>query len=214
MSDERITKIERLLDTMKVHLDRAIKLSARFAEGELDESKDEYWALVKFIENVQECVIQLDGINVTIFSKLIEFPQDSEDPKKLTWKGLKGMRQKVAHGFYNIDKAIIWQTATDDFPKLKEFLDCLIVCKPNGKNIAFSIETKKLSSLPAVQKGDKLGDVKSIVVLFFDERGIAQCIRIGHVRDDQLVMSSSKEGLLLHSILGISPTDVRSNNIK
>ena len=55
-------------------LEKSIALSEQLDEKELDEDNDLFWALVKYAENVQECIIQLDNLNKTILPALDEVP--------------------------------------------------------------------------------------------------------------------------------------------
>lgn len=42
---------------------------------------------------------------------------------ELPWNEMRGLRNKVAHEYFGIDAAIIWQTATADLPPLKAPLE-------------------------------------------------------------------------------------------
>lgn len=41
--------------------------------------------------------------------------------EKINWAPMKGMRNMVAHSYGSMSREIIWQTAIEDIPKLKEF---------------------------------------------------------------------------------------------
>ena len=38
------------------------------------------------------------------------------------WQVMSDMRNVVAHGYFGVDLSIVWQTATDDVPKLEPLL--------------------------------------------------------------------------------------------
>ncbi len=49
--------------------------------------------------------------------------------KRIPWKEMAGMRDKLIHEYFGIDVEILWKTAKDDLPPLKqpvqEFLESL-----------------------------------------------------------------------------------------
>jgi len=36
----------------------------------------------------------------------------------IPWKQMRGMRNKLIHEYFGVDKAILWQAATDEIPPL------------------------------------------------------------------------------------------------
>ena len=134
MTEGRIPEVVTWLTRMQVYLKKTTVLSRKMERSCLDEANDFFWALVKYTENVEECAVQLDNINDSIFSCLIEFPLKSERGDELSWNGLKGMRNRLAHSFWDIDHDILWQTITRDFPELLSFLQTLYVSPRIGKS--------------------------------------------------------------------------------
>ena len=60
ITEAEINTIREWLDRMEVHLGKAIALSEKMSEENLNEDDDNFWALAKYAENAQECAIQLD----------------------------------------------------------------------------------------------------------------------------------------------------------
>ena len=46
---------------------------------------------------------------------------------EVPWKSIKGMRDKIAHGYGTIDLDQVWETATNDIKALKEYCERIIV---------------------------------------------------------------------------------------
>ena len=44
----------------------------------------------------------------------------------LPWHQIIGLRNEVAHGYFNIKPEIIWQTIQEDLPQLKEVVDKIL----------------------------------------------------------------------------------------
>lgn len=187
MTKEKIAEVKSWLEKMQFHADKAVKLTDRVSQADMNESNDLFWALAKYTENVEESVVKLDCINNRIYPELIEI--DGE-----TWKGLKGMRSRLAHAFWNIDPQILWSTVTTDFPDLLALLSTIIVIKnPIGDNepFEFTIQTDRLMGLPKVTPDSNVKAGSSIVVLVFGYNGRVGVNRIGHVGTKGLVFNSN-----------------------
>jgi len=120
MTVERIAEVNTWFERIIEHTTRAIALSDRMTYADMKHSCDYFWALAKYVENVEESVVKLDDLNPRIYPTLLELGEQ-------TWKGLKGMRSRLAHAFWNIDPQILWSTVKEDFPKLRDLLSTLMV---------------------------------------------------------------------------------------
>ena len=167
---------------------------------------DSFWALSKYAENVEECAVQLDHINKTIFPRLVEIPQSAEDGE-LSWAGLRGMRNRLAHKFWDIDEKVLWETVTRDFPRLHSLLDSLMVSDTIGNVDAqgvFIISTKRLKRLPISAADDEISLGNSIPFLYFDSNGKAQCFRIRKGNGDHFHMTLSEGGEYTLTVYGVN----------
>ena len=192
MDEQNIQTVREWLARMERHLEKAIALSERIEPNGLDEETDLFWALVKYAENVQECVTQLDKVNNSVFPALIEIPSNTSANDDLSWDGLKGMRIRLAHKFWSIDPDILWKTVKRDFPVLLAFLKTLVV-SPQIGSVHAIVDTDNLA-LSSVSDGDKLEFGNSVPLLYFDQNGKAQCFRVGWKSERELVVSHSAEG--------------------
>ena len=173
---------------MESHLCKTITLSEKMHEDNLSEEDDTYWALVKYAENVQECAVQLDKMELSILEALEEVPIKSEQGTDLDWSGLKGMRNKLSHCFWKIDREILWATVTKDFPVLRILLSLLIVAEtPVDPDLPkFSLPVKKFRALPLSKLGDEFTLGNSFILMSFDRNGRAQCLRIARISETRL----------------------------
>ena len=49
-----------------------------------------------------------------------------ETKAEMPWGMIRGMRNWIAHAYAEMDESIIWETATNDIPKLRSFCDRVI----------------------------------------------------------------------------------------
>ena len=173
---ETISDVKTWLDRLRVNSFRAMELANCMSRQDLAESNDLFWALVKFIENVEESAVQLDKINKHIFPALVELGAEK-------WHNLKGMRSRLAHAFWNINPDILWATVKEDFPNLHDLLSTIVVIdKPwddwETRSVVFP--TDQLLSLPDTAEGQLAKPGQSIVILGLAPDGRVRVFRVGH----------------------------------
>jgi uncharacterized protein with HEPN domain len=49
-----------------------------------------------------------------------------EDHHEIPWMKIVGIRNKIAHEYFNVNYSIVWDTAQDDLPLLKEAIKKLL----------------------------------------------------------------------------------------
>ena len=195
MTEAGLEEIRSITQQMRVNVVRAIAICQETGEEILDEDRHEFWALVKYVENVQEAVVQLDSKNSTVLRKLIEFPERSDDQTQTTWKSLKGMRSRLAHAFEHIDHGILWDTVNNQFPTLERLLGVLLFNRIARGRLLLSFKVGVWRQLPAIVAGERLDGSNSIPAIVFDERGVAMCLRFGRLADDKIEIYSTTQGV-------------------
>ena len=177
MTSSRIAKVKTWLERMGVELGRAIHLSSRMSRDDLDESSDLFWALAKYAENVQESVVQLDNANTNVYPALVELSKEK-------WKGLKGMRSRLAHAFWNINPEILWATVTEDFPKLRALLSTIVVLDDpvteHEGGFSFRLTADQVFALPTAVPDAAPTPGGSIIVLAFLGDGQVRTVRVNN----------------------------------
>ena len=181
----KIAEVKTWLERMQVNAARTVRLTEHISfDDDVNESNDSFWALAKYTENVQESIVKLDAINKNIFPSLIELDED-------IWKGLKGMRSRLAHAFWTIDPQILWSTATKDLPNLLALLSSIIIIdRPvsDGEEIGFVFKTQRLLGLPEVTQETLAKAGHSILALYFFHDGKVGVFRVGHQGSKKLVV--------------------------
>lgn len=201
MDEQDISKVEVWLERIKVNAERAIHLSGNLTLDELDESNPLFWALAKLAENVEESITKLDELCPGIYGCLIEIPVTGlpKQSEQLSWEALKGMRIRLAHKFWDIDRGILWRTVTGDFEKLTVLLNSLRVLKEphrGADDICIALNRDDFERLPVSDAGYvaplQLGH--SIAFLFFEEGGMPKGIRVGRSDSNDPLCSASPGG--------------------
>ena len=207
MTSEKMQRIEKIVQRMNLDITRSMQICDSYGRDILDEGCHEFWALVKYVENVQEGIVQLDNINKTIFPRLIEFPENSQHDTETSWKSLKGMRSRLAHAYDNIDHEILWLTVTDDFPILGSLLKVLQFITPDRGNVRVQFKAGLWRALTMVVQGETLSAGNSIPCIMFENNGEAVCVRIGRIADDKMTLWTSKGHILITKIYLVDPED-------
>ena len=45
-------------------------------------------------------------------------PDDDAARPKIAWRSMRGMRNRIAHGYYEIDLDVVWETVANALPEL------------------------------------------------------------------------------------------------
>lgn len=95
--------------TRLIHIKQAIEEALGYIEGktrqDLETEKVIYRSLERLIEIVGEAA---NGVSET---KQKEYPN-------IPWQEMRGMRNRIAHTYFAVDKETVWLTVKDDFPIL------------------------------------------------------------------------------------------------
>ena len=49
----------------------------------------------------------------------------AEDHPDIPWRSIRGMRNRIAHGYFDIDLGVVWQTVETELPTLIDRLEAL-----------------------------------------------------------------------------------------
>ena len=74
LTETDLQEVRSIAQQMRLNLARAIAICRETGKQILDEDRHEFWALAKYVENVQEAIVRLDNKNNTVLPKLVEFP--------------------------------------------------------------------------------------------------------------------------------------------
>ncbi len=74
-------------------------------------------AVIRNIEIIGEAVNKIQK----------QAPEFVKAHPEVPWSDIRGMRNKVIHGYFDVELPVVWTTIKEDLPKLKEQIDRLLI---------------------------------------------------------------------------------------
>ncbi|RDE14688.1 MAG: hypothetical protein C4K48_05660 [Candidatus Thorarchaeota archaeon] len=108
LKDDKV-RIQHMLDAVL----EVIEFTHNKVRSDLDNDRKLKHALVRLLEIIGEAAV---GMSENIMNKHPDIP----------WKEMIGMRNRLIHGYFDVDLDIVWQTVTEDIPPLKTLLENLV----------------------------------------------------------------------------------------
>lgn len=111
--------VNRLPDYIR-HMLGAAELAITYVEGS---SRDDFME----DKRTQQAVI----LNIVILgeaaTKVVQsYPDFVVDHPEIPWRNMKGMRNRIAHGYFDIDLDIVWNTVQSALPQLLDQLTAIM----------------------------------------------------------------------------------------
>ena len=108
----------RLVDFLG-HMHQAAEEACVFAQG-LD--KDRFLA----DKRTQRATVMSLVIIGEAATKIMEqYPEFAERHSSVPWRSMRGMRNRIAHGYFDINLDVVWETIVTALPELSAQLDAL-----------------------------------------------------------------------------------------
>jgi uncharacterized protein with HEPN domain len=105
LKDDRV-RLQHMLDAVL----EVIEFTRNKQRSDLDTDRKLKHALVRLLEIIGEAAA---GISSDIKQECPGIP----------WKEMIGMRNRLIHGYFDVDLDIVWQTISKDIPPLKPLLE-------------------------------------------------------------------------------------------
>ena len=94
------------------HMLEAIRLASSYVDG-LD-----YDGFLADRRTQQAVILNIVVIGEAATRLAAEHPEFIQRFADVPWKSMRGMRNRMAHGYFDIDLAIVWQTVHSSLPEL------------------------------------------------------------------------------------------------
>jgi uncharacterized protein with HEPN domain len=100
-----------------LHMVEAAETVAQFMAGrsrdDLDEDRKLLFAVVRAIEILGEAASKIS-------------PETRAAVPQVPWGAIVSMRNRLIHGYFDVDTAVVWKTATQEMPPLVPLLQSLV----------------------------------------------------------------------------------------
>ena len=112
--------INRLQDYVN-HMRQAIADARAFTDGisQTDFKQDK--------RTQQAVVMSLIVLGEAATKIMDQHPEFAVQHAEIPWRNMRGMRNRIAHGYFDIDLAIVWDTLQTALPALKAQLDSIVL---------------------------------------------------------------------------------------
>lgn len=104
-----VTRLRHMLDSAM----EAVEFATGKSRSDLDDDRMLSLAIIKSIEIIGEAA-----------SKVSETCKEEND--SIPWRDIIGMRNRLSHGYFDINLDIVWETVKTDIPSIVEALSQII----------------------------------------------------------------------------------------
>lgn len=108
----------RLVDYLN-HMRQAIADAQSFTE---DMAREDF---LQDKRTQQAVVMSLIVLGEAATKVMDQCPAFAEQHKHIPWRSMRGMRNRIAHGYFDINLEVVWETVQVALPALKVQLDVL-----------------------------------------------------------------------------------------
>lgn len=70
----------------------------------------------------QACIMNILIIGEAATKLINQYPEFIEQHSTIPWFSMRGMRNRIAHGYFDIDLDVVWETITEALPQLQQQL--------------------------------------------------------------------------------------------
>jgi uncharacterized protein with HEPN domain len=95
------------------HIIQAAELVAVYLDGM---TRDDF---VSDKRTQQAVILNLIVIGEAATKLMDAHPDDAARYERIDWRAMRGMRNRIAHGYYDIDLDVVWETANIGLPVLR-----------------------------------------------------------------------------------------------
>lgn len=112
MAPEDLIRIRHILDAVK----EALTFSREKNRDDLDNNRMLTLAIIKELEIIGEAASKIS-------------PEFKATQSHIPWLDIVGMRNRLTHGYFDVDLDLVWITVQEDLPLLQEQLEKMVVDK-------------------------------------------------------------------------------------
>jgi uncharacterized protein with HEPN domain len=103
------------LDHMRQAIADAQSFTAGMAQADFVQDKRTQQAVVMSLIVLGEAATKV----------MDQYPAFAEHHPQIQWRSMRGMRNRIAHGYFDINLDVVWETVQSSLPLLKSQLEAL-----------------------------------------------------------------------------------------
>ena len=111
-----IHRLSDYLDHMREAIYDAQSFTVGMAQSDFQQDKRTQQAVVMSLIVLGEAATKI----------MDTYPEFAAQHGDIPWRSMRGMRNRIAHGYFDIDLAVVWDTLQTALPALKIQLDSLV----------------------------------------------------------------------------------------
>ncbi|MBS3928322.1 MAG: DUF86 domain-containing protein [Sphingomonadales bacterium] len=103
-------------DQLLEHMREAVAQTLAYVEG---------WEKADFLADKrtqQAAILNLIILGEAATKLMDNYPEATAARPEIEWRSMRGMRNRIAHGYYDIDLDVVWETVSSALPELAEGL--------------------------------------------------------------------------------------------
>lgn len=89
----------------------------------------DYAEFVEDVRTQQAVTMNLIIIGEATTKLMDKYPEFTQQEQQVPWLGMRGMRNRIAHGYFDINLEVVWQTIKQAIPELAEQIKQLLKCR-------------------------------------------------------------------------------------
>lgn len=111
----------------------------------LDRIREATFDAHRFVDSIEKAAFMQDvilqravGMSLLMASEvalqlMARYPDFVEEHSEFPWRSMRGMRNRIAHGYFDIDLEKVWSTARDDAADLFTKIDAIRHWRAQGE---------------------------------------------------------------------------------
>ena len=99
------------------HLKQAAEDASVFVEGQ---SKRDFMADRRTQQAVIMSLMTIGDVAARIVAR---YPEFADRHTEVPWRQMRGMRNRLVHGYFEVDLDVVWETTRTAIPKLRQSLE-------------------------------------------------------------------------------------------
>ena len=196
---------------------QANALIARMRAGQARKDPVFMTALKKYVQDacaaIKEVDDELKRNGSSLEALLFEIPGESGD--RISWRGLIGRRDVIAHQLLTVDDNRIYREAERDFGLLHQLISAVYFA-PIKTDLRSSpspqplIQTKVLKNLTPVEPGEPPRIGNSLVLIFEDATDGFVWVRVGRTHNNKVALATSRP--MQFAVAGVNRIDAATDD--